>query len=157
MTKLTSPQDMVVWNRLVHNHEAFAFASTDFLTGDIDRVAVIHSALQGRGKQTAFYMLRSLNQSDLQGLFEDLVFHASYAHGALMAVRDSILALPRDWVLARIEAVAESLLANGTYDEYRRLLELYALLDPMLTQRLAERAIQHLDLDVQEAGHDFLK
>jgi len=148
---------MIVWNRLVHDHEAFALTSTDFLTGDIDRVAVIQSALQGRGKQTAFYMLRSLNQSDLQGLFEELVFHASYAHGALMVVRDSILALPREWVLARIEVIAEPLLASGTYEEYRRLLELYALLDPLLTQRLAERAINHPHLDVQEAGHDFIR
>ena len=157
MKEQANPQDLAIWNRLVHSHEAFALASTDFLTGDIDRVAVIRSALQGRGKQTAFYMLRFLNQSDLQGLFEDLVFHASYAHGALISVRDGILALPREWVLARIEVIAEPLLASGTYDEYRRLLELYALLDPMLTQRLAERAIQHPDLDVQEAGYDFLK
>jgi len=154
--ELPNAQDLAIWNRLVQSHEAFALASAEFLMGQVDRVAVLRGALRGPGKHTAIYMLRSLKQSELKELFADLVFHASYAHGAIGAVRDAILSLPRDWVLSRIEDVAESLLTEGTYDEYRRLLELYVLLDPTLARRLAERAAQHSDADIQEAGQDFL-
>lgn len=149
-------RDLAIWNRLVQSHEAFAFASVEFLTGPVDRVTVLRGALRGHGKHTATWMLRSLRQSELQELFDDLVFQASYAHGEIKAVRDVILSLPREWVISNIESVAEPLLADGTYDEYRRLLELFALLDPLLTKRLAERAAQHSDPDIQEVGHDFL-
>jgi hypothetical protein len=156
VTELLRAQDVAVWNRLVQSHKAFAFATTEFLTGNVDRVAVLRVALRGYDKNTAIYMLKSLRQSELQEIFTDLVFHASYAHGAIEAVRDAILSLPRNWVVSRIEEVAEPLIADGTYDEYRRLLELYTLLDPELTQRLAEQAVRHADPDIQEAGNDFL-
>lgn len=155
---MESPNDFAfsAWNRLVESHKALSEASREFLTGTFDRVAVIRKALGDHDKHTAIYVLRSLKRSELQDLFDVLIFHASYSHGALGSIRDAILSLPRDWVLARIEEVAEPLLANGTYDEFRRLLELYALLDPVLTRRLAERAAQDPDPDIREAGGDFL-
>lgn len=150
-----SARDLVIWDRLVKSHEAFALASVEFLEETVDRVTVLRGALRGHGKHTAIWMLSSLPQSELQDLFDDLVFQASYAHGAVGTVRNAILSLPREWVISNIENVAEPLLVDGTYDEYRRLLELYALLDPALTKRLVERAIQHPDPDIQEAGRDF--
>lgn len=154
--KAPDPQALAVWNQLVQSHEGFAIASTDFLTGSIDRVAVIRYALNGHGKSTAMYMLRSLKQSERMELFDDLIFHASYSHGGIGAIREAILTMPHDWVMARIEGTSEPILANATYDEYRRLLELYSLLDPALTRRLAERAIAQPDPDIKEAGYDFL-
>jgi hypothetical protein len=76
-------------------------------------------------------------------------------------VRSAIKALPRDWVLARIEAAAEPLLIASTeqfqYEEFRRLLELYEQLgNEELLARLAQRALEHDDEDVREAGQDFL-
>lgn len=157
MTEMPNNQDLAVWNRLVQTHQDFARVSTEFLTGNIDRVALIRYAMHsGHGKHTAIFMLQSLRQTELQDLFGELVTHASAAHGAIGAIREAILSLPREWVLARVEAVAEPLLVDGTYDEYRRLLELYELLDPALRQDLAMRAVQHPDPDIQEAGQDFL-
>lgn len=155
---MKSPGDLgfSVWSHLVETHEAFSEASRKFLTEPFDRVTVIRSALGGHDKHTAIYVLKSLKPTELQELFDVLVFHASYSHGAIGSIRDAILSLPHDWVLAKIDGVAEPLLANGTYDEYRRLLELYALLDPGLTRRLAERAAQNPDPDIREAGEDFL-
>lgn len=155
MIESSSARDLAIWARLVKSHEAFALASMEFLEETADRITVLRGALRGHGKHTAIWMLRSLQQSELQDLFDDLVVQASYAHGAIGAIRDAILSLPREWVISNIEGVAEPLLVDGTYDEYRRLLELYALLDPALTKRLAERAIQHSDPDIQEAGRDF--
>ena len=79
--------------------------------------------------------------------------HHKYVH----IYRKFILALPRDWVLERVEAIAEPYLINGDMEEYRRYLELYLLLDEELTRKLAQRALAHSDPDVIEAGQDFIE
>jgi len=53
-------------------------------------------------------------------------------------------------VLERIEATTEPYLIDGGLEEYRRFLELYLLLDEELTRKLAQRALAHLDPDVDE-------
>ena len=156
MSAEPSSDDIAVWNRLVESHNAFAMASREFLAEGVDRVRLMHSALRGKDRATAIYMLRHLRVSELQQLFDDLVFQASYAHGAIGAIREAILSLPREWVLGNIEQVAEPLLQDGTYDEYRRLLELCIELDRDLTYRLARRAVEQTDEDIREAGKDFL-
>jgi hypothetical protein len=157
MAQRLGEKDLVLWSRLVQYHEAFALASMESLDGKVDRVAVIRQALQSPSKQTAVYLLRSLRQSELQELFDDLVFQASYSHGSIQAIRDAILSLPRDWVVLRIEDVVEPLILDGTDDEYRRILELYAALDPTLVRRLAQRAANRPDPDIREVGEDFLQ
>ena len=47
------------------------------------------------------------------------------------------------------------MLADGTDEEYRRLLELYINIDDHLTEKLVKRALQHEDEDIREAGEDF--
>ena len=90
-------------------------------------------------------------------LFDTLVYLASSGHGAIGRVREILLSLPRDWVLTRIEDAAEPYLRDGTYDEYRRFLELYERLDRRLMLKLAQRAAAHSDPDIQEAGQDYLE
>jgi len=156
MSKLLSNDETSIWHRLVESHKAFASASSEFLSEGVNRVKLIRSALRGKDKTTAIYMLQYLQISELTQLFSDLVFQASFSHGAIQIVRDAILSLPREWVLESIEEAAEPLLHNGTYDEYRRLLELYIELDHNLTFRLAKRAVEQTDEDIREAGQDFL-
>ena len=154
-TELPS-DDIAVWNHLVESHKTFAMASREFLAGGVDRVQLMHYALNGKDRPTAIYMLSYLKASELQQLFSDLVFLASFSHGAIGAVRSAILSLPRQWVLTNIEQIAEPLLHDGTYDEYRRLLELYIDLDYDLAFRLARKATEQTDEDIREAGTDFL-
>ena len=104
----------------------------------------------------ALYVLPYVKAPELMQLFSELVFLASFGHGAIGTVRQAILSLPREWVLARMEQEAEPLLRDGTYDEYRRFLELYELMDMELTLKLARRAAAHADDDIREAGEDFL-
>ena len=156
MNKKPSDDQITIWERLVESHKAFASASHEFLATDVDRVALVRSALRGKDRSTAIYMLSCLPASELQALFSDLVFLASFSHGSVQKIRDAILSLPKAWVLANIEAIAEPLLQAGTYDEYRRLLELYAALDHGLALQLARRAADHGDEDIREAGEDFL-
>ncbi len=146
------------WQHLVDCHKAFSLALQDFLIemDECNRILVMKHALMGRERSTAIYLLQYLKPTETVQLFNELVFLASFSHGAIQAVRDAILAMPRNFVVDTIEQAAEPCLENGTYDEYRRLLELYSSLDKALTKKLAERAIRHEDKDIREAGKDFL-
>jgi hypothetical protein len=69
--------------------------------------------------------------------------------------RSQVLAMPRAWVLEHIEEVATGALNLSDYWEYRRLLELAALLDSRLLQRFVSLGLGHPDPDVHEAAEDF--
>jgi hypothetical protein len=149
--------DLEVWGHLVEGYSAWMNASKEFFAEGVDRVALVRRALRdGKGKFAAIQVLRSLKTQELQSLFDDLVEWSSTGHGTVHVFREAILSLPRQWVLSRIEGVAEPLLRDGTYDEYRRFLELFIELDRDLALRLARRAAAHPDADIREAGSDFL-
>jgi hypothetical protein len=73
----------------------------------------------------------------------------------IVAGRQSVLAMPRDWVLENIERVAEEVLDLSDEWEYRRLLELADLIDAGLVHRLAALGLRSDDSDVREAAEDF--
>lgn len=159
MNNLTSDHDRSLWEHLVECHLAFLEASRTFLSDGVDRVTQIQAAVRGTrtGRLTAIYILRWLKPTELVELFPQLVALASWGHGSVGAVREAILRIPREWVLDHIREQAEPHLANGTYDEYRRFLELYIQLDRELTLELARRALESDDPDIHEAGEDFMK
>jgi hypothetical protein len=154
---LPAATDDALWQELVEKDLAFNRASRAFLTEAANRAAVLRDALRGPDRGTALFVAPCLKIEELKELFGPLVFLASFSHGSIGAVRDLIRSLPREWVLERIEQEAEPLLREGTYDEYRRFLELYEELGaPDLVRRLALRAAAHADPDVREAGEDYL-
>jgi len=130
-----------------------------FMSQGVDHVTCLRQGLRAGGvdRVTALKVIPYLPLIERMGLYGDLVFLASSAHGAIGAVRHLILSLPRDYLLETIELEAEPYLQNGTYDEYRRFLELYELLDRDLTLKLAHRAAAHADADIREAGEDYLE
>lgn len=137
---------------------AFADATKAVLALDpTDRVAILHEALRGRDRLSGIALLRRLPEEEVRQLFSDLVFLASFSHGAIEPVRDAIASLEQAWVLERIEKTAEPLLRHGDWDTYRRLLELYTRLDRHLMIRLAERASTETDESTREAGAEFLE
>jgi hypothetical protein len=75
--------------------------------------------------------------------------------GRIVAGREQVLALPRAWVLERIEQVAVEALDLSDYWEYLRLLELAELLDERLVQRFVTLGLDSGDPDVREAAQDF--
>jgi hypothetical protein len=97
----------------------------------------------------------SVSEEEVRALFSDLVNVASVGHSNIEPARFVILSLSREWVIANIEAAAEPLLREGGEEEYRRLLELYNLLDGRLAARLAARARASDDPAIREAGVDF--
>jgi hypothetical protein len=77
--------------------------------------------------------------------------------GLIMAGRQQVLALPRAWVLERIEQIAVESVDLSDYWQYRRLLELASVLDAGLVQRFVTLGWESADPDVREAAQDFRK
>jgi hypothetical protein len=94
--------------------------------------------------------------NERKALLRDLVELVSVGHSDIQLCRVTILnLLPRVWVLSHIDKIVQSILEHGTDEEYRRLLELYLLLDDGLTQQLIQQALQHPNIHIQEVGMDF--
>lgn len=156
MCNQLSQNDQSIWHHLVESHLAFSQALKEFLVGKVDRVSLVKKAFRQGDIATALYVARYIEADELKQLFGELV-RLSTAPGYAGTVRDIILSLPREWVLSNIEKTVEPLLQHdATENEFRRILELYRELDSHLVYNLAQRAIKHIDNDIQEAGEDFL-
>lgn len=148
-----------VWRLLVNRFLAnsdYESVLDEFLADRENKIEIMRIALRGKDKKTAIAILKYMNQDDLILLFNELVFLASFGHGAVWSIRQAILSIPKDWVLTNIEKVSEPLIVNGDYDTYRRFLELYENIDFNLCYRLALRAASSPDSDIKEAGEEYL-
>jgi hypothetical protein len=141
---------------MMHYHDLNR-ALTEFLSSDIDRVGLIQSALRQGETASVLYVAQFMGDMEKKQLFPQWIDLVSQAHRYIAPARDIIHSLPREWVIDNIETVAEPILQNGTEEEYRRMLEMYRELDPELTRRLAQRATEHPDWEIREAGSDFLE
>ena len=147
--------ESTAWKQLLELHDgytkagvAYTRAMRQFLADDIDRVAFLRQGLRDNTHVGSMsqQLLRNLKAEEALQLLPEVLY--AYCHftsdGDLQQPRDFVLSLPHEAVLNKIEEAAELLLKTGTEYEYRRLLELYTQLDSALTQRLAERAAQHI-------------
>lgn len=148
--------DQDLWHRFIRAEHSFHAVRVQLMRSP-SIVALVRAGLKQPKERPAALNVAALLPIDArQQLFADLLALVSFGHGRIGVVREIILSLPRDWLLAHIEEYAEPLLAYEDYEEYRRLLELYSLIDRDLTLRLAHRAAAHGDADIREAGEDFL-
>jgi hypothetical protein len=146
-----------VWQLVVEGllqPEKFEAAQRDFLKLSTNRVPVLKEALltPGHPRHAALHLFRKLTLDEQKQLFPELIQAARSAHGPIGAVRDLIGALPRDWVLAHIDALVEPILRSEEYDDYWMFLELYEQLDPERAMKLARRAIAQSDPDIRDVG-----
>lgn len=150
-------KDIELWQQVVNNEVAYIQTRQSFFAHCKNRVEALKQALHSPVERgTALRVLDYLPVEERQSLLDDLVDLASVAHADIALCRQVILSLPKIWLLSNIEKSAEPLLQAGAEEEYRRLLELYVELDKDLAERLARRASQHREPDVQEVGEDFL-
>lgn len=154
---MLSTRDSQIWEHLVASYKRYFSALHEFSSDGVDRVALIRNALRGVDRPVALRLAQHLKEVEHLQLFDSYVCGASSGHSDLEGFRELILRLPRDWVIERIETAVDPHLADGTFDEYRRFLELYIDLDRVLTLKLAKRAAAHSDPDIREAGEDFLQ
>ncbi len=148
-------QDTDIWHQLIHQEKAYLKTQKTFLSSP-SRVQLIRKALENPSERvTALKIISYLTSEERQSLFDVLIKLASVGHSDIELVRHAIILFDKKWLLDKIEAQAESVLADGTDEEYRRLLELYIQIDDGLTQKLVNKALLHPDIDVQEVGEDF--
>jgi|SRR5579863_5700502 len=76
--------------------------------------------------------------------------------GNIRIGRYGIGALPQAWLLTNIEVAAESILSAGDPWVFRRLLEIYRYIDDGLMRKLAIRAVDDQDTEIQRCGREFL-
>jgi hypothetical protein len=156
MNRQLSQSDRAIWRRLVKSYMAFSQSLKDFFSEGTPRVPLIKEAFRRGDIATVLYVARHMKGDELKQILDELV-RVSTAPGYAGTVREVILALPREWVLANIEKAVDLVLEDdATENEYRRTLELYRELDENLMLNLAQRALKHVDEDIQEAGRDFL-
>lgn len=152
-----------VWNRIVN--ELVGKAGSDTAPQDFilqlrgNGIALLKEALltPGRHRMAAVALAKQLSLSEQKQLFPELIQAARSAHGPVGAIRDLIFALPRDWVLAHVDALVEPILLSEEYDDYWMFLELFEQLDPVRAMTLARRAAAHSNHDIRELGELVLE
>ena len=156
LSQQETAKDIELWQSIVTREIAYIESRQEFLKDCTDRVAILQKGLQNPGERgTALRLFFYLTLPERQSLLDELVDLASVSHSDIDLCRQAILSLPKSWLLETIENRAEELLADGTDEEYGRLLELYINIDSQLTERLVKRALQHEDASIREAGEDF--
>jgi hypothetical protein len=103
----------------------------------------------------ALELVKMLNPEQLKMVLPELLDWAVFDHGSMIWFHEQILRIPLDWLKNNIEIDVErflNLTGDNLYVEYACLLQLYSKIDHDLTLRLAERALQHSDRDVQDMG-----
>ena len=155
--KLTE-NDAELWRKFHQSEGYFYWDRREFLLKCIKRTLAVKNALNNPSNRgTALRLLLYLGVEEIIPFFDELVDLASVGHSDIGLVREVILLLPREFLVANIEKSAEPVLRDAmkhkdSYEEYRRLLELYMEIDRDLTKRLAERALASDDEDIREAG-----
>jgi hypothetical protein len=153
---------MSLWDRLVVE---FIQANTtlqsyrDFFQAGIDRVGMVREALEkgdGNHRATAVALIQKMPGYEQERLLPELVQLARAAHGPVGAIRGILVSLPRDWVLANIDAEVDKGLTGEEYDDYWMFLELLAELDLERARQLAHRAAAHSDPEIRELGLEKL-
>lgn len=117
-------KNLDLWRSVVTRELAYIQSRQEFLNSCAERVTTIQKGLQNSGERgTALRLFFYLSLPERQSLFDELVELASVGHPDIELCREAILSLPKTWLLANIENSAEGLLAEGTDEEYRRLLK----------------------------------
>jgi|SRR6185503_273169 hypothetical protein len=155
MSKEVSKNDLAAWDELSKSHRRFIKARMAFYQSEVDRVELIRRAMHTNDQALALSLARYLSPTEHMQLFDEWVYWATI-DSCLPAVHNYILSLPKEWIMGRIEEAVELRLREGDEIDFRRYLELFCNLDRDLAAKLARRALEHSDKEIQDAGRDYL-
>jgi hypothetical protein len=150
--------DEAIWTKLVQSSREYLAASQAFFQEGVDRVALVRRGLRGDVTETltALGLVARMGVSEAIQVLDDLVGLTVRIRFATSA-RQIISSLPREQVLARLEATAEQLLRGIDSVECGLLLELFVALDQRLALKLARLAATDSDPDLREVGETYVK
>ena len=69
--------------------------------------------------------------------------------------RHGLALIPRNWIIENIEVIADYILDLDDEWEFRRLLEVYEILDQKLYQRFIQHGQNHPKSEIREAANDY--
>ncbi len=159
---MTANASSVMWDQfvteLLRGGKSLGAFNAVFQEG-VDRVALVREALNkpgGNNRAAALALLQEMSAEERQQLFPELVQLARAAHGPVAVVRKIVASLPREWVLAKIDAELGRILEEQQYDDYWMFIELLGELDHERAVKLAHQAAATDDPDIRELGNDML-
>lgn len=149
------PSSGALWMQYVTAYREFINARMGLFHCD-DLVDLVRRGLNDPlERAAALDIARLLRDEQKKELFPDLVALSSTAHGLTDDAIQVMMSLSKDWILANIQPLVESILSNASDEEYRMVLRIYAGLSTSLARDLAVRAMNHPDPDIREAGDDW--
>ena len=107
-------------------------------------------------RNAALKEFKEHNQKLKEYLFSTLIDLASVGHSDIQLVREVILDnFSKEYLMLYTEDAAEPILNIGDEEEYRRLAELYTLIDFRLLRPLVKDALMSDNSHIYEVGLDY--
>lgn len=103
----------------------------------------------------ALRLLLILGEKEIREHVKSLIRIASVGHSDIALAREVILRLDKDWLLNIIESHVAPVLETGGEEEFRRLAELFKLVDTKLLHKHLEQCAAHPSPEVREIASDF--
>jgi hypothetical protein len=146
------------WLRYTRARDEAETLRYELLISEVEHIAgVLHAALNDPRQRLYSLEMISQVQPELRKEFlPDLLDLASFLGPHTFRAREIILSFPRDWLLANIASAVAPVLQRGGDEEYRRIIELFLMIDNELARKLVLRATTHEDAEVRAVGRDFL-
>jgi hypothetical protein len=146
------------WTRYTAMRDQAEILRYELLTADIQSLPdILHEALcDPRQRRYALEITSQLQPELRKEFLPDLMELASFSGVDMSRAREVILSLPKPWLVASLSSVAAPILQRGSDEEYRRIIELYLLIEPGIARDLARAATAHQSEEVRAVGRDFL-
>ena len=152
----TGSNDEQLWADFCAAESAFYDARMALVRGAQDLQSLISGALQTPSQRgSALRLLEILSEDKIRPHFASLVDLASVGHSDIGLCRSVIFRIEREWLVANIEPHVVMILKNGGEEEFRRIAELYKLLNADLLDAHLKRCAVHVNSDVREIVADF--
>ena len=148
--------DERLWTELCAAEDAFHCARMALHRDAVDLSSVFAAGLASK-PGTALRLLENQPEAEIRKHMAALVELASVGTSItnIALARSALQKIDRTWLVEHIAAIARPLLAAGDDWEFRRIAELYALLDVGLLQLHLRRCAAHADEEIREIATDF--
>src|SRR5262245_33850774 len=129
----TKSNDDQLWTDFCAADSAFYVARMALVRDAQDLSRLIRAALRIPSQRgPALRLLEILPEDKIREQLVSLVDLASVGHSDVPLCRSVILRIERDWLVKNIDAHVLEILRNGGEEEFRRIAELYKLLNTEL-------------------------